>query len=49
MQKAFIVKSDVLDPIKKAALSVSEVKVIEGPACIIARLMRSEAEKLKGY
>ena len=48
-QKAFTASSEVAEPTKKAMQSVSDVIVMEGPACIIARLRRSAGAKVKGY
>ena len=48
MQKAFTDRSDEVDPMKNAMQSVSDVIVIEGPACIIARLIRSDTGRWKG-
>ena len=48
MQKDDNAGTDEVMPIKKAILSVREVIVIEGPACLIARLTLSSAGKLNG-
>ena len=45
MQKDFNAITDEVVPMKKAIPSVREVIVIEGPACLIARLILSSALK----
>ena len=48
MQKDLIASMLDVDPIKKAMQSVSEVSVIEGPACCIPLLTRSDAGRSNG-
>ena len=45
MQKDLRAMTDEVVPMKKAIPSVREVIVIEGPACLIARLTLSSAGK----
>ena len=48
IQKLLIPGKIVRDPRKKAMPSVTEVIVIDGPACIRPRLNRSSADKCIG-
>ena len=48
IQNDLIASMEFVDPMKKAMQSVSEVIVIEGPACCMPRLIRSEAGKFRG-
>ena len=40
-QRDLIASNDDVDPMKKATASVTEVIVIEGPACLIPYFIRS--------
>ena len=48
MQKALMANIELVEPIKKAMASVRDVIVIEGPACCMPRLMRSEGGRFSG-
>ena len=48
MQKALMASIELVDPMKNAMQSVRDVIVIEGPACCIPRLIRSEGGKSSG-
>lgn len=48
MQKDLIASIDEVDPMKKAMPSVTDVIVIEGPACIIPFLILSEGGQSRG-
>ena len=48
MQKALTASIELVDPIKNAMQSVRDVIVIEGPACCIPRLTRSDGDKSRG-
>ena len=48
MQKDLMASIELVEPMKKAMQSVRDVIVIDGPACCIPRLMRSEGGKSSG-